>query len=45
MRDTMDDGVMNCMTYTITLKRGAFGPEHAVVAPEVSPERGRESEG
>ncbi|KAJ1493982.1 hypothetical protein T484DRAFT_1741728 [Baffinella frigidus] len=34
MRETMDDGVLNGVTYTITLKRGAFGPEHSVVAPE-----------
>jgi len=34
MRDLTDDGEANGDTYTITLKRGAFGPEHAVLAPE-----------
>ena len=36
MRDLSDDGMQNGEMFNICLKRGAWGPEHAVLAPEVS---------
>eukprot|EP00961_Rhodomonas_salina_P196279 2649205-Rhodomonas_salina.1 len=35
MRDTSDDNVQNGVQYMVTLKRGAWGPEHVVLSPEV----------
>lgn len=35
MRDLTDDGVQNGEIFSICLKRGAWGPEHCVVEPEV----------
>jgi len=34
MRDETDDGEQNGDMFNITLKRGAWGPEHAVLEPE-----------
>lgn len=34
MRDTSDDNVQNGVQYMVTLKRGAWGPEHVVLSPE-----------
>jgi hypothetical protein len=36
MRDDTDDGEQNGQIFSICLKRGAWGPEHCVLEPEVS---------
>jgi C-terminal processing protease CtpA/Prc len=35
LRDTTDDGVQDGDIFNLTLKRGAWGPEHCVLEPEV----------
>ena len=35
MRDASDDGVQNGEIFSVCLKRGAWGPEHCVLEPEV----------
>ncbi|EKX39790.1 hypothetical protein GUITHDRAFT_114039 [Guillardia theta CCMP2712] len=34
LRDRIEDGIQDGIPYTITLKRGCWGAEHAVVSPE-----------
>jgi hypothetical protein len=31
---THDDGVVQCIEFVLVLKRGSWGPEHAVLSPE-----------
>jgi hypothetical protein len=34
LREKAHDGVLDGLEYTLVLKRGSWGPEHAVLAPE-----------
>ena len=35
LREKAHDGVLDGLEFTLVLKRGSWGPEHAVLAPEV----------